>query len=313
MDSQSHPPASLALAEQILARQFGGNLRLVLQPSPEGGSRRSILRRCQVLDGPSAAPPSVILKQVNLVPGQVFSIDTPGDPAQTFLNEYTSLAFLTQLAGEGHQPIAPRLYGANSATGLLVMEDLGQGQSLVQPLLGDDRAAAEAALDTYFRTLGRLGALTHPHRARYWEIRDRLGPPTPHRWPSMANELASLQRHLDTVCTATGITPAAGVAADLAEAARFNAAPDMFAALSQSDTCPDNCMREGDWACWTSRAAGCAAPSTTGRAPAATSRPAGASTSCRARPFGGSRQPTAPSWPAAAQLLPTTHYSTASW
>jgi hypothetical protein len=247
MDSQSHPPASLTLAEQILARQFGGGVRLELQPSPQGGSQRSILLRCQVLDGPSAAPPSVILKQVNLAPGQVFSIDTPGDPAQTFLNEYTSLAFLTQLADEGHQPIAPRLYGADSATGLLVMEDLGQGQSLVQPLLGDDRAAAEAALDTYFRTLGRLGALTHPHRARYWEIRDRLGLPTPHKWPSMADELATLQRHLDSVCTATGITPAAGVTTDLAEAARFNAAPDRFAALSQSDTCPDNCMHEGDW------------------------------------------------------------------
>ena len=147
MDSQSQSPASLALAEQILARHFGSGLRLALQLGPVGGSQRSTVLRCQVLDGPSAAPPSVILKQVNLDSGQMFKVDSLDQSAQAFLNQYASLTFLTRLADEGHQPIAPRLYGTDSTAGLLVMEDLGQGESLVEPLLGDDRAAADAALD----------------------------------------------------------------------------------------------------------------------------------------------------------------------
>ena len=143
MDSQSQPPASLALAEQILARHFGGVLRLALQLEPEGGSQRSTLLRCRVLDGPSAAPPSVILKRVNLDPGQIFRVDLLDQTVRAFLNECASLTFLTRLTDEGHQPIAPRLYGTDSTAGLLVMEDLGQDQSLVQPLLGDDRAVAD--------------------------------------------------------------------------------------------------------------------------------------------------------------------------
>jgi len=247
MDSQSQSPASLALAEQILARHFGSGLRLALQLGLAGGSQRSTVLRCQVLDGPSAAPPSMILKQVNLDSGQMFKVDSLDQSAQAFLNEYASLTFLTRLADEGHELIAPRLYGADSTAGLLVMEDLGQGKSLVEPLLGDDRAAADAALDAYFRTLGQLGALTHPRRAGYWEIRDQLGPSTPYMRPNLVDEQAALQRYLAIVCAATGIAPAAGAAADLVEAARFNATPDPFSALSQSDTCPDNCLREGDW------------------------------------------------------------------
>jgi hypothetical protein len=247
VNDTSEPTANLALAEQILARRFGGRLRLEFQPGLTGGSQRSAVLRCQVLDGPSAAPASVIVKQVNLEPGQAFDVDSLDSQAQAFLNECASMSFLAQLADEGHQPIAPRLYGADSAAGLLAMEDLGQGESLVEPLLGDDRAAADAALDAYFRTLGRLGALTHPRRAEYWQIRERLGPCDPSMRPSLAGEQASLQRHLSTICAATGIQPATGAAADCAEAARFNAAPGPFAALSQSDTCPDNCLRQGDW------------------------------------------------------------------
>lgn len=98
MDSQSQSPASLALAEQILAQRFGSGLRLALQIGPAGGSQRSTVLRCQVLDGPSAAPPSVILKQVNLDSGQMFKVESLDQSAQAFLNEYASLTFLTRLA-----------------------------------------------------------------------------------------------------------------------------------------------------------------------------------------------------------------------
>jgi hypothetical protein len=208
--------------------------------APEGGSQRSKLLRCQVQEGPSAAPTSVIVKYANLDP------NAPGKPPQAFINEWASLEFLSRLAERGGDRLAPRLYGADRETALLVMEDLGQGESLVQPLLGDDRAAAEAALDAYFRTLGRLGALTHPHTAEYWAIHDSLGPRESFAQPTLDGERDSLWRWLTTICDVVKIEPLPGTEADITEAARFNAEPGPFTAFSQSDTCPDNCMRHGD-------------------------------------------------------------------
>ncbi len=239
--------ATLSIAEQLLSQVFGGILRLTLAPAPEGGSQRSKLLRCRVLDGPSAAPASVIIKRVNTGEGQRFNSDAIDPSTRAFFNEWASLAFLTRLADEGAPLIGPRLYSADRAAGVLVMEDLGQGESLVQPLLGADRVVAEAAIDAYFRSLGRLGAQTHARTDEYWEIRNALGPPDPYTQPTLESEHNMLQRWLAMICEACGVTPVPGTEVDLAEAARFNAMPGPFAALSQSDTCPDNCLREGEW------------------------------------------------------------------
>ena len=103
---------------------------------------------------------------------------------------------LPDTAGRGwQQPIAPRLYGADRVAGLLVMEDLGQGQSLVQPLLGNDRAAAEAALDAYSAHLAGW-ARAHARCAEYWEIRGALGPPHPYAQPTIDRRRAGLERWL---------------------------------------------------------------------------------------------------------------------
>jgi hypothetical protein len=246
-DSSTEHSTALLSAEGILKRTFGGSVRLDLAAGPEGGSQRSKLLRCKVLDGPVTAPASVIVKRVNIEAGQVFDPDTLSHPARAFLNEWASLAFLTRLAESGGDPIAPRLYGADRAAGLLVMEDLGQGESLVQPLLGNDRAVAEAALDAYFRSLGRLGAQTHARVAEYWEIRGTLGPRDMYAQPTIDGERATLERWLAAICNVTGVEPAPGADDDIVEAASFNAAPGPFAALSQSDTCPDNCLRHGEW------------------------------------------------------------------
>ncbi len=241
------PSSILHVAEQLLGQSFGSAVRLGLEQAPEGGSQRSKLLRCQVLDAPSAAPASVIVKWANIEPGRVSDADSGDHQVRAFINEWASLEFLTRLSARGGDLLAPRFYGADRAAGLLVMEDLGQGESLVQPLLGDNRAAAEAALDAYFRTLGRLGAQTHAHHQEYWEIRDSLGPRDPYAQPTLEGERDRLQHWLTTVCAKTEVEPARGVEDDIVEAARFNAQPEPFSAFSQSDTCPDNCVRRGDW------------------------------------------------------------------
>lgn len=269
--------------------------------------------RCRVLNGPSAAPATVIVKRVNPDEGQIFNSDALDPSTRAFFNEWASLEFLTQLANQGGPSIAPRLYCADRAAGLLVMEDLGQGESLVQPLLGADRMAAESALDAYFRSLGRLGAQTHARADEYWAIRNALGPPDPYIQPTLDGERDTLQRWLAIICDACGAIPVPGTEVDLAEAARFNAAPGPFAALSQSDTCPDNCLREGEWMRlldfewgWVRNALN------EEPALAATFRLAGASTACRPRQLSEPRRSTALSWPRAALQPPTFLCSIAS-
>jgi hypothetical protein len=237
----------LHVAEQLLEQSFGSAVQLDLAQAPEGGSQRSKLLRCQVLDGPSASPTSVIVKSAYIEPGHKVDADAGNHPARAFLNEWASLEFLTRLSTRGGDLLAPQLYGADRAAGLLVMEDLGQGDSLVQPLLGEDRAAAEAALDAYFRTLGRLGAQTHGHDKEYWKIRDSLGPRDPYAQPTLEGERDRLRRWLTTVCTMAEIEPASGVEDDIAEAARSRRTTNPGA--------PQPCASERSpvWSCWPRR------------------------------------------------------------
>jgi hypothetical protein len=62
LQEQHIPPLVLPVAEQLLQQSFGGAVRLGMAQAPEGGSQRSKLLRCQVQEGPSAAPTSVIVK-----------------------------------------------------------------------------------------------------------------------------------------------------------------------------------------------------------------------------------------------------------
>jgi hypothetical protein len=234
----------LSVAERVLATTFGRPVLLDLAQAPEGGSGRANLHRCVVRDGPADAPASVIVKRVAVDSEESYDPDTLTGPAARLFNEWASLEFLTAVAPGA---LAPRFYGGDRAAGLIVMEDLGEGESLVQPLLGDDRAKAESALDAYFRSLGRLNALTAAHAETYRRIRDSLGPREPLARPTLASEHEVLVRQLAELGEAVTITLASGVHEDLAHAAAFLADPGPFAAFSQSDACPDNCIREGDW------------------------------------------------------------------
>jgi hypothetical protein len=91
-----------------------------------------------------------------------------------------------------------------------------------------------------------LHSTTHGHAETYWRLRDALGPRQQPQ-PTLEYILALLRRYLQQVCDVAGVAPAPGTDADLIVGATFEADPGPFLALSQSDTCPDNCMREGEW------------------------------------------------------------------
>ena len=237
--------ATVELAEAVLSSTFHEPIRLDDGENPRGGSGRANVLRCKVLAGPSDLSPSVIVKRVNIGPGETYNPDAAEGPAIRLFTEWASLEFLSQL--ETELPLAPRFYGGNREAGLIVMEDLGHGNSLVQPLTGDSRAEALKALEVFFRSLGRLNALTCGRHGHYEEIRSRLGAYEPLSRPSQGAEQHKLESLLRAVCQHVDVPLDAGVHEDIAQVALLDVKPEPFLAFSQSDTCPDNCIRQGDW------------------------------------------------------------------
>jgi hypothetical protein len=239
-----HPPA-IPIAEAILARTLGAPVRLDAGTSLGGGSGRANVSRCAVLEGPVGAPASVIVKRVKVQADERYDPDAQEGPSVRLFTEWASLQFLSELSKVSQ--LAPRFYGGDRGAGVIVMEDLGSGSSLVQPLLGDGAAAAHDALEVYFRSLGRLNAITCGRQDHYWRIRDSLGPREALSQPTLEGERQKLDLQLKTLCEHAGVMPAPGTDEDVALVAALDVTPGPFLAFSQGDTCPDNCVRDGAW------------------------------------------------------------------
>jgi aminoglycoside/choline kinase family phosphotransferase len=73
-------------------------------------------------------------------------------------------------------PVAPRLLGADTGTGLMLMEDLGPGASLAGSLLGTERERAQADLIAYAQALGSLHAWSMGGADELADLRARYAP-----------------------------------------------------------------------------------------------------------------------------------------
>jgi hypothetical protein len=121
----------------------------------------------------------------------------------------------------------------------VVLEDMGEGGHLHTFLLGNDPAAAEAALIGLATTLGRMHALGAGNVAAYRRLRDALGPANPEAtldgfdWltPAFAGMVAAL-----------GITPAPGTDSDLLALGAALRDPGPFLTYIHGDPCLDNCL-----------------------------------------------------------------------
>jgi hypothetical protein len=248
VDDESEQRASIALAEAVLTRTFGGAVLLDDAILLGGGSRRTNVLCCRVSAGPRGVPHSVVVKRVRVGSGERYDPEAIDGPAPRLFAEWASLQFLSDLGTE--PPLAPRLYGGDRDAGLIVMENLGQGASLVQPLTGNSHADVMDALEVFFRSLGRLNAVTCGHAAEYSRIRARLGAPDPllhYTLEAVRDWLAGLLR---SVCERVGLTPDEEVLRDVSFVAGLDVNAGPFLTFSQSDTCPDNCIRQGDWMCF---------------------------------------------------------------
>ena len=102
--------------------------------------------------------------------------DHDGAP-QRFLNEWAGLELLAEL---GASPIAPAVIAADAASGLLVLEDLGDVPNLEALLVRGDGQRARSGLEQFGSTLGRLHGVGVGEERTFRAIQDRLGTGSPH-------------------------------------------------------------------------------------------------------------------------------------
>ena len=146
----------MGIAERILSKTFGEKISLV-RGEKDGLSERRHVHRLTVVQGPSQAPPSIIMKQARISEHHPYVPDESGGPASQFFNEWAGLQFLSEVC-EDPLP-SPRFYGGNRNAGIILMEDFGTGIRLDHVLRGNDAALAEKKRWLHF--LRRSGGCMH--------------------------------------------------------------------------------------------------------------------------------------------------------
>jgi hypothetical protein len=149
-------------AERILSRQSGRPVALRLERTWDG--RKSTVLRCGVQHASFPAD-SVIVKRSS---------------HGAILEDWAASAFLEQVPHE--PPLAPRFLGGDLEAGVIVLEDLGDGDGpgTLDLLLGDDHDRAAAALVEHPRLVGELHGATAGCVDAFTRVRQALGPIRPH-------------------------------------------------------------------------------------------------------------------------------------
>ena len=212
----------LEAGASVMSRYLRTPVELEPAFSP-GGDYKPVLR-CHVIPAPSTGPEAVILKYVQQRPGK----DRLG-----LFNEWAGLQFLSQL--ELDPPVSPTFYGGDREEGVVVLEDLGAGDSLADVLLGSDAARAEAALLSFARTLGRMQAASIPSVGEYRRLRAELGPPG----GEAIIEASTLATEFERVLGSAGLS-LRGAEEDVEAVIAGIAQPGPFLALVHGDACPSN-------------------------------------------------------------------------
>nr|WP_211239409.1 hypothetical protein [Actinokineospora inagensis] len=219
--------ATVVAAESVLTKRFGARIRLA-EPEDLGGSERSIVLRVKVAASPFSLPRTLAVKRY-VHPAGTATRDS-------WVREAVSYQLFTALAAEDR--MCPELFAHDPGTNLLVMEDLGRAPTLAEKLHGDDARAAEGALLSWARSLGRLHASTAGREADFDALLRRLSPPKSKDpltvdGPIAVEALPLLLRTEYGVVTSAAAHDAARRTLALLDTARHRA-------FSPSDSCPDN-------------------------------------------------------------------------
>jgi hypothetical protein len=158
--------AAVAAGESVLSRRFGSAITLV-SPEDLAGSGPATVVRARVVSSSFALPRTLVIKHYPDRPA-------PGEP-DSFAQEAVSYQLFTALSPD--ERMCPELLAHDGRDRVLVLEDLGRTATLEDKLYARDSRAAERALLSWARSLGRLHANTAGREADFNALLRRLGGP----------------------------------------------------------------------------------------------------------------------------------------
>jgi thiamine kinase-like enzyme len=223
-------------AERILSVALGDQIHInKIERLTEKG-RRNLLLRC--LSHPiNGSPASFILKKVETEiynPDDADSWDT-----RRFFNDWVGSQFLSTIPSNFQH--SPHFYGGDRQLGFIMLEDVQHGNSLVEPLLGNDHTRAEWALLEYATCLGQLHTETIGKAAEFEELFKSIAPninPT-------NRAIVNIQKH-QSVLETLGIQPESNWLHDIEAINQEVNHPGEFLAYIHADACPDNVLDTGE-------------------------------------------------------------------
>jgi hypothetical protein len=158
--------AAVAAGETVLSRRFGSPITLVA-PEDLAGSGPATVVRARVVSSSFALPRTLVIKHYPDTP-------EPGE-ADPFAQEAVSYQLFTALSPD--ERMCPELLAHDGRDRVLVLEDLGRTPTLEDKLYDRESRAAERALLSWARSLGRLHAGTAGREADFNALLRRLGGP----------------------------------------------------------------------------------------------------------------------------------------
>lgn len=174
MDDPSAHPAVYAVesaieaGEAVLSQRFGSAIRLEEAENLAGTGPATVVR-ARVASPSFDLPRTLVVKHY---PDVSDERSVNGDP-DPFAQEVVSYQLFTALSPEDR--MCPELVAHGGSRRVLVIEDLGDLATLEDALHGRDARAAEVALVSWARALGRLHATTAGREADFNALLRRLG------------------------------------------------------------------------------------------------------------------------------------------
>jgi len=222
-------------AERLLAASWGGSVRL----GEAQTLRKDRCFRFPISEGPEGCPASVIVKQAVGRDGAVIDLDSQElNPSHYLFDEWASMRFTNEVAPG--QKWVPEFYGGDRNACLIVYEDLGEGPSLVEPLMGGDPDRARQALIWHAQAVAGLHNATSGREAEFDRMRRELGPPAHGRQSLGWGDLEVLKSELAEGFVAIDVDLSDEFWSDYETLTRAIGERGPFRALVHNDSCPDN-------------------------------------------------------------------------
>jgi hypothetical protein len=218
---------TMAAAESVLSHRFGATVRLA-EPEDLGGSSTSTVIRVRVASTPFSLPRTLVVKR--------YGEHDPTTATDAFRQEAVSYQLFTALAPD--ERMCPEMFAHDGEQRLVVLEDLGRSPTLADKLVSDDARAAERALLSWARSLGRLHASTAGREQDFDALSRRLGMPKI-KDPLAASGRAALAELPELLHAELGVATTAAEH-DRATAVSHLLEPGGRRAFSPSDASPDN-------------------------------------------------------------------------